>query len=78
MALGDVAENESIGFLQGSGAGIFSGGRLPPQHARGDDDIEGAKPGDDAAHRWIQHKGAEAGIVAQKIISIPQAEPWQE
>jgi len=47
--------------------------RLPPQHSRGDDDIERAKPTDDAAHRWVQDERPNAGIVAQEVVSIPQA-----
>jgi hypothetical protein len=78
VSLGYVAKNKSIGFLQGSGAGIFSRGCLPPQHSGGNHDIEGAKPTYEAAYRWIQDEMAKAGIMAQKVISIPQAKPWQE
>jgi len=76
--LGYVAKYESTGFLQGSGAGIFSRGGLAPQHPGRNHDIESAEPGDDAAHRRIQQERANAGIVAQKVIPIPQAEPWKE
>jgi len=74
----DVAKNQFVGFLQGSGAGIFSRGRLTPQHSGGNHDIEGAEPADEAAYRWIQYEVAKAGIMAQKVISVPQAEPRQE
>ena len=42
------------------------------------DDIERAKPCNDAAHGWMQHEGSKAGIVAQEKVAIPQAKPREK
>ena len=55
-----------------------SRGRLTAQHSRGQDDIERAKPCNDAAHGWMQHEGSKAGIVAQEVVAIPQAKPREK
>lgn len=57
---------------------MLSGRGLPPQHSRGDHDIDRAKPGDHAPHGGMQHNGPKDGIVAQKIVPIPQAKPRQK
>lgn len=66
-----VAKNKFVGCFQRSGARILSRMRLPPQHSRGDGDIQRTKPADDATHRWMQDERPKAGIVAQEIVSVP-------
>ena len=52
--------------------------RLTTQHPRCHDKIERAKACDYAAHGWMQHEGAKAGIQAQKVVTIPQAKPREK
>jgi hypothetical protein len=77
-AVGYVTKNEFVGCFQRSGTGILCRRRLPSQHSCGDQDIERAKAGNHAAHRGMKHERPKTRVVAQKIVSIPQAKPRQE
>jgi hypothetical protein len=73
-----VTQSKVVDRFQDSGARIFTGARLPPQHSRGEYDVDRAKSGDHAPHGGMQDKRAKAGIVTQEVVPIPQAKPRQE